>query len=113
MSGEKAKRQRKDEDAVEAPERAANECCDIAIVTHESMEPTFFSCVCDDVTEHTRNFPDDWKIQLHTYVCVPGAAWCDSNNTYHDGLQLARRRTFKKTLVEKRANWRTSTVKLC
>jgi hypothetical protein len=101
MSDEKTKRQRKDEDEVEAPERAAKECCDIAIVTHQSMEPTFFSCVCDDVTEHTRNFPDDWDIQLHTYVCVSGAAWCDSNDTYHNGLQFARRRTFKKTLVEK------------
>ncbi len=88
MSRDQTKRQRKDEDEVQVPERASKEYCDFAIVTHESMEPTYFSCVCDDVTEHTRNFPDDWDIQLHTYVCVSGAAWCDNNSTYHNGLQL-------------------------
>jgi hypothetical protein len=71
--------------------------CDIAVVTHESMEMTFYSCVCDDVLEHASNYR---KVTVQMYVCVPGAAWCDEDKKYHNGLQVAGRDTFKKILVE-------------
>ena len=76
--------------------------CDIAVVTHESMELTFYSCVCDDVLEHAYNLPDRGltpaKVQM--YLCVPGAAWCDQQDAYQDGLQVVGREKFKKILVQ-------------
>ena len=39
---------------------------DIALVTYESCQPIFCSCVCDDITDHVTNLGNS----LHTYVCV-------------------------------------------
>ena len=73
---------------------------DIALVTYESCEPSFHSCVCDDITEHVSNL-GDFNTTLHTYVCALGAAWRDSDmQRYHDGHELVPREKCRKTLVE-------------
>lgn len=74
---------------------------DIALITYESCEPSFHSCVCDDITEHVHNLRK-LKLTLHTYVCALGAAWRDSNtHRYQDGHELVLRELCRKTLVEK------------
>lgn len=70
---------------------------DIALVTYESCQPAFCSCVCDDITEHVTNLGDS----LHTYVCALGAAWHDNDmNRYYDGHELVPRENCRKTLVQ-------------
>ena len=81
--------------------RKAKGFSNIAIVTHESCEPAFFACCCDDVTEYASNVQCYGRMSVHTYVCVLGAAWHDSDTAcYSHGLELVRRPQYRKTLVQ-------------
>ena len=94
MSSAAAKRRREPE-----TRKKANTYSDIALITYESCEPSFFSCVCDDISEHACNL--GIKKTLHTYVCALGAAWRDNDTErYYDGHELIPRQHFRKTLVE-------------
>lgn len=96
MSGEKARKRVRDDKAHKKQKEYSN----IALITYESCEPSFCSCVCDDITEHVNNL-GNLKVTLHTYVCALGAAWRHSDTRlYHDGHELVPRERCRKTLVE-------------
>lgn len=98
MSGEKALKRVRDVDVRKKQKKYS----DIALITYESCEPSFHSCVCDDITEHVSNLRKlKHKLHMHTYVCALGAAWRESDtHVYHNGHELVPRELCRKTLVE-------------
>ena len=77
----------------------------LAIVTHESYESTFNSCVVDDLTEYWYCIGQNGT-KLHTYVCAPDAAHYDAaRSEYGDGLTVVSRPGYGygKTLVARTA----------
>ena len=100
---DKTSKRKTSESETSKPDYFKKTFSNLAIVTHESFEPTFNSCFMDDLTEYWANMRFK-GISLHSYVCVPNAAHqLEHTVAYDNGLKVVARsgHKYSKTLVDR------------